>query len=77
MVIPAGVAWERFQTKHSAPVLHDRDLSHPTPAGSYLAACVCFAVLFGRSPVGLEADIPGVSQPELRLLQQAAWAACA
>ena len=74
LVIPAGVAWEHFQRQHPTPVLHDRDLSHPTPAGSYLAACVCFATLFGQSPVGLEADIPGVSERELRLLQEAASA---
>src|SRR5262249_51153255 len=39
-VVPVGLAWQRFLGKHDRPVLHDRDQSHPTLAGSYLAACV-------------------------------------
>ena len=72
-LVPAGVAWQRFMAKHDKPVLHDKDGSHPTPAGSYLAACVFFAVLFRRTPEGLPADVPGVTAPEAKLLQQAAW----
>jgi hypothetical protein len=72
-VVPVGVAWERFLAKHDSPVLHDKDGSHPTPAGSYLAACVFFAVLLGRSPVGVGDGIKGVSAADTKLLQQAAW----
>src|SRR5207249_32270 len=45
-VVPVGVAWQRFLGKHDRPVLHDADQSHPTLAGSYLAACVFLTVLF-------------------------------
>ena len=55
-VIPVGIAWEQFLRQHNQPVLHDKDLSHPTFAGSYLAACVFFAALFGESPVGIACD---------------------
>ena len=72
-LVPAGVAWQRFGSKHDKPVLHDKDGSHPTPAGSYLAAAVFFAVLFERTPVGLPGEIAGVSPGELKLLQQTAW----
>ena len=71
-VIPAGVAWERFLRKHKRPILHDRDQSHPTLAGSYLAACVAFGVLFRSSPAGLRVEVDGLSKDEATLLQKAA-----
>jgi hypothetical protein len=73
-VVPVGVAWQRFIGKHDSPVLHDRDQSHPTLAGSYLAACVFFATLFEESPVGIAGEIPGLSEAERLLLQNAARA---
>src|SRR5262249_40593895 len=45
-VVPAGIAWKEFLRQHKQPVLHDKDGSHPTLAGSYLAACVFLGVLF-------------------------------
>src|SRR5687767_11766517 len=55
IVVPVGLAWQKYLANHETPILHDRDQSHPTLAGSYLAACVFFAVLFKASPVGIEA----------------------
>ena len=75
LVVPAGVAWEQFLAAHDAPVLHDRDDSHPSVAGSYLAACVFFAALFGRSPVGVGGGAEGVSAADAKRLQQTAWKA--
>ena len=72
-VIPAGAAWQNFISEYNAPILHDKDQSHPTLAGSYLAACVFFAVLFGESPVGIASDLKGVTQAEAELLQKTAW----
>jgi hypothetical protein len=71
-LIPAGVAWQAFLRAHDQPVLHDKDQSHPTLAGSYLAACVAYAALFGRSPVGNTAQIKGLAPEERDLLQRAA-----
>ena len=71
-VIPVGVAWQNFLRQNHSPVLHDKDLSHPTLAGSYLAACVFFAVLFGESPVGIACD--HLPPAEAELLQKTAWA---
>ena len=51
------------------PVLHDKDQSHPALAGSYLAACAFYAVLFEDSPVGIDADGEG---PERRTSHAAA-----
>lgn len=72
-VVPAGVAWQHFLAKHSEPVLHDKDGSHPTLAGSYLAACVFFAVLFKESPVGIVLELPGLTADDQSLLQKTAW----
>lgn len=41
---PSGLFWG----------LYDSDGSHPSPAGSYLAACVIYATITGDSPVGLD-----------------------
>jgi hypothetical protein len=72
-VVPVGPAWQRFLRQHDRPALHDKDHSHPTLAGSYLAACVFLAVLFRESPVGVEAGAAGLSEKDVALLQGAAW----
>lgn len=74
-VVPVGIAWQNFTRKHKQPVLYDQDQSHPTLAGSYLAACVFFAVLFGKSPAGIASKMQGLTQAEAELLQKTAWAA--
>ncbi len=75
-VVPVGLAWQRFLRRHERPVLHDKDQSHPTLAGSYLAGCVFFAVLFQESPVGVDAGVAGLSGEDLAVLQEAAWREC-
>jgi hypothetical protein len=75
IVVPAGAAWEGFLRAHDQPALHDRDGSHPTLAGSYLAACVFLAVLFQENPVGIDAEVAGLSVPDAAELQKAAWQA--
>jgi hypothetical protein len=72
-LVPVGTAWETFLRAHDRPALHDRDLSHPSPAGSYLAACVFFAVLFGESPVGLPHEAAGPGDGDAARLQETAW----
>jgi len=71
LVVPAGVAWERFRATHERPDLFDADGSHPSAAGSYLAACVFFRTLFGKSPVGAAVH-GGVAPAEAALLQETA-----
>src|SRR5262245_57577925 len=75
-VVPVGLAWQRFLRQHDRPVLHDRDQSHPTLAGSYLAACVFLAVLFQESPVGVDVEVAGLDEKDLVVLQKAAWQVC-
>ena len=52
-VVPVGEAWKVVREKRPEIELFTADGSHPSPAGSYLAACVFYAVITGRSPVGL------------------------
>jgi len=73
VIIPAGVAWQNFLLQYAQPVLHDKDQSHPTLAGSYLAACVFLAVLFHENPVGIASELKGLTEAEIKLLQKTAW----
>jgi Domain of unknown function (DUF4886) len=75
-VVPVGSAWQKFLRKHDAPVLHDRDQSHPTLAGSYLAACVFLVALFRESPVGIEFDVADLTAKDQNLMQKTAWQEC-
>jgi len=75
-VVPVGLAWQRFLGKYDHPVLHDKDQSHPTLAGSYLSACVFLAILFEESPVGIQAEVTGLSEKDVALLQKIAWRTC-
>jgi hypothetical protein len=75
-VVPVGLAWQRFLRRHERPVLYDKDQSHPTLAGTYLAACVFLGVLFQESPVGVDAEVAGLSEEDLALLQEVAWQKC-
>jgi hypothetical protein len=38
-VAPVGLAWKKALEMQPSPILHQSDKIHPTPDGSYLAAC--------------------------------------
>jgi len=76
IIVPVGLVWQRFLADHDRPVLYDRDQSHPSPAGSYLAACVFLAALLKTSPVGIEAGPGGLDASDRASLQGAAWRQC-
>jgi hypothetical protein len=59
ILIPVGLAWQTALKKNPGLELHQKDLSHPTPAGSYLAACVLYSTLYGKSAAGLTGRIVG------------------
>ncbi len=67
-----GSAFYDVYTNHPEIELYDPDLTHPSPAGSYLAALCHYAAVYGKSPVGISTKV-GVASDEYRLiLQQAA-----
>ena len=52
--IPAGTAWHTVTAETPPAVqLYVADHKHPTPAGSYLTACVFYRALFGTPSAGL------------------------
>lgn len=71
-VVPVGTAWKEMLADHDMPVLHDKDGSHPTFAGSYLAACTFYATLFGGDPTKVEADVGDLTVQECKTLQRIA-----
>lgn len=73
-VVPAGVAWELMLAELDEPALHDKDGSHPTFAGTYLAACTFLLTLFNLEPISLT-DVE-LTEDEQKLLQGFAKAAC-
>jgi hypothetical protein len=80
-VAPVGLAWEAALAADPSLALHTEDKSHPTPLGSYLAACVFYATFFGESPVGLPAKLTTaggealveIPEAQAQLVQSVTW----
>jgi hypothetical protein len=72
---PVGNAWRTALAADKKLVLHDQDQKHPNAAGSYLAACVFYATIYGQSPEGLPAKFAGLTNDQARPLQTIAWKA--
>jgi hypothetical protein len=70
-VAPVGRAWSTVVTQSTRPGLWQDDGSHPEVAGTYLAACVFYAAIFGQSPVGLTDD-EGLPKDQAASLRQVA-----
>jgi hypothetical protein len=71
-VIPAGLAFARSVAQKPDLELYFPDKRHPSLAGSYLAACTSYAVLFRKSPVG-STYTAGLPADVARHLQTVAW----
>jgi hypothetical protein len=81
---PVGPAWANVLKRRPDLELYQSDGSHPSPAGSYLGACVFYNVLYGKSPAGLPGKVVGdgdqgvagtlvdLSEKDASLLQQTA-----
>ncbi|MCE9567254.1 MAG: DUF1080 domain-containing protein [Planctomycetes bacterium] len=72
-VVPVGPAWAKLQATNKPPNLFNEDGVHPNRAGSYLAACVFYSSIYGKSPEGLPGKIGGLSDKEARQYQAVAW----
>jgi hypothetical protein len=80
-VSPVGQAWRLARMRVPQIVIFNSDGKHPTPAGSYLIACVHYCVLYGSSPIGLPSklvDVDGTVLVDLpadqaRALQRVAY----
>ena len=49
LLAPIGIAWKNIREQHPEINLYSSDGSHPSIQGSYLAACVFYAILFDDS----------------------------
>lgn len=75
-VAPVGEAWAAWYRKNPGTPLHGDDCSHPTPMGTYLAACVLHSAISGKALRGVPgtlkaggrtlANIPSASARELQ-----------
>jgi len=68
---PVGYAWSAVNRADPALTLWQDDGSHPTTAGTYLAACVFYATIFHQTPSGI-AWTDGLSSHDAGVLQAAA-----
>lgn len=70
MLAPAGIAFMRCASSYPEIELWDEDLNHPSPAGTYLTACVLYKVLYNQSPEGLGylADLDAQTAAKLQLV---------
>ena len=73
-VIPVGIAWHALRASDPEIALYDADGSHPTPTGSYLAACVFAASLFGVRVEDFDtAERLRIDRPTAARVHDTAW----
>jgi hypothetical protein len=74
LIIPVGLAFEEAYSRRPDMKLHkDYDGSHPDLVGTYLAACVVYASVYGKPALGNSYDYYGkVSREDAAFLQQVA-----
>lgn len=72
---PVGNAWQMALQTDKTLVLHQPDKKHPNPTGTYLAACVFYAAIYGKSPQELPGSFGKLTDKEARPLQAIAWKA--
>lgn len=71
-VSPVGDAFLDVYQNHPEIDLYHEDKTHPSPAGTYLAALCLFATLYRTSPVGVPYVFGVESDEEALILQKAA-----
>ncbi len=69
-VSPVGAVWKYVRDNHPTIQLYSADESHPSVAGTYLAACTFYTSVFRKSPVGATYN-SSLSAGEATILQQA------
>jgi hypothetical protein len=82
-VAAAGYAWMKYLGPNPAQKqildLYHKDKGHPGAKGTYIYACLLYAVITGRTPEGLTAEFKnirgGIAIPskEAASMQKAAW----
>ena len=74
IVVPVGPAWHFAMKRDPGIALYVEDGSHPSPAGSYLAACVFLGSLLDERAAGWSvSDALGLERAAAERLQSIAW----
>ena len=85
MVAPIGASLGELLKLQPSLRLYHEDGSHPSPTGSYVAACVFYSLLFERAPIGLprtlfttrangtHPEAGELSKADAKLIQLTAW----
>jgi hypothetical protein len=69
---PVGVAWKNVRDSFPSIELYTGDESHPSIYGSYLAACVFYATLYQKSPIGSSSIPTQISASDALKIQNTA-----
>jgi len=74
-VAPVGLVWERVFKRADGPELYMEDGSHPSPQGTYCAACVIYATITGKSPENLphRIKVPDIDMAGKPVISRAAY----
>ena len=82
-VAAAGYAWMKYLGPNPSETqlldLYHKDKGHPGAKGTYLYACLLYAVITGKSPDGLTSEFPSIrggisiAKDEAARMQKAAW----
>lgn len=76
IVLPVGLAFAESLKRKPELILHQKDKSHPTAAGSYLYGAMIYSLLFKKSPEGFkylgECEKP-LKPEDAKHLQTVAW----
>lgn len=73
LLSPVGAVWRYLRQQHPAINLYDTDDRHPSPAGSYAAACSFYAVVFRKSPqlITFDGNLPAADAALIRAAARA------
>ncbi|MPM30464.1 hypothetical protein SDC9_77014 [bioreactor metagenome] len=70
-VSPVGAVWHYLRTNAPGIELYSADESHPSPAGSYAAACTFYASMYRKDPSHITYDF-SLSAADANTIRQAA-----
>ena len=72
-VAPVGLAWQLAATQRPDLDMYATDREHPSVYGMYLAACVVYATIYDKNPIGLKYGMSGMTPDQVAFLQRIAW----
>ncbi|HTN45153.1 MAG TPA: DUF4886 domain-containing protein [Flavipsychrobacter sp.] len=69
IIAPVGAVRKHIRTHYPGIELYDTDGSHPSPAGTYAAACSFYSILFRKDPLQItfNSTLPGTDAAHIRM----------